>query len=411
LTQVAFNKYLLHYCEAPTKGFDSFPRKFEKALVVPTYREKPGCLSGLLQAFNGELLVLVINRPDNVEATAADFELLEAIEQQGALHWQHPEQKNLRLFELYERFILLLDHVRDGPPLPCKQGVGLARKLGMDLCCRLYQLNIISCQFVFNSDADAELPDDYFTASDTLSNSDAAAVLPYRHRATAETKDAILRYELRLRYYEQGLIAAGSPYAYQTIGSTQCINLLHYAMVRGFPKRSAGEDFYLLNKLAKTGAIRKLIAPAITVAARLSARTPFGTGTALQTLSEDADKAEFYHPEIFIELQRFLQALENYAQGDNAAIDEAFLRQIDGLADALSHARKHGRNPQQCLKHLHSWFDGFRTLKFIHKLRAESFPSISFETLQAARQKPRYRQLIPTVVADEYLLTVHTAPS
>ena len=44
---------------------------------------------------------------------------------------------------------------------------------------------------------------------------------------------------------------ARSPYAFHTIGSTMAVSANHYAKVRGFPKREAGEDFYLLNKLAK----------------------------------------------------------------------------------------------------------------------------------------------------------------
>ena len=65
-------------------------------------------------------------------------------------------------------------------------------------------------------------------------------------------------YEYSLRYYVAGLTYAQSPYAFHTIGSTMAVNAEHYASVRGFPRREAGEDFYLLNKLAKVGSVHTL---------------------------------------------------------------------------------------------------------------------------------------------------------
>ncbi len=65
-------------------------------------------------------------------------------------------------------------------------------------------------------------------------------------------------YELSLRYYVAGMKFARSPYAFHTIGSSMAVSPVHYARVRGFPKREAGEDFYLLNKLAKLGSVLEL---------------------------------------------------------------------------------------------------------------------------------------------------------
>ena len=65
-------------------------------------------------------------------------------------------------------------------------------------------------------------------------------------------------YELRLHHYVLGLEYAGSPYAYHTLGSCLAVKADAYAQVRGFPKRAGAEDFYLLNKLAKLGAMPRL---------------------------------------------------------------------------------------------------------------------------------------------------------
>ena len=108
-------------------------------------------------------------------------------------------------------------------------------------------------------DADARLPSDYFSR---LPRQRVAAVSwPYCHGpgdTPAET-DACERYELHLHHYVLGLAWAGSPYAFHTLGSCISVHVEHYAQVGGVPRRNGAEDFYLLNKLAKTGAVRQAV--------------------------------------------------------------------------------------------------------------------------------------------------------
>ena len=117
---------------------------------------------------------------------------------------------------------------------------------------------------------------------------------------------------------------ARSPYAFHTIGSTMAVNAFHYAKVRGFPRRQAGEDFYLLNKLAKVGAIRQLSeeteCESIDIAARLSDRVPFGTGAATGKIMELEDPAReylFYHPAVFGLLRGWLGSLGTFWQSSD----------------------------------------------------------------------------------------------
>src|SRR5690606_17786041 len=92
---------------------------------------------------------------------------------------------------------------------------------------------------------------------------------------------ALVLYEISLRSYEYGLAYAGSPYAFQTLGSTLALNPAAYAKVRGFPKRLAGEDFYILNKLIKIGPIYLRNDRCLQIKDRPSQRVPFGTGTSV----------------------------------------------------------------------------------------------------------------------------------
>ena len=107
------------------------------------------------------------------------------------------------------------------------------------------------------TDADVEVPSDYFTAIAEIPADASAAIAPFVHvpEGDANQQEAMRLYDAYLQDYVDGLSRAGSSYAFHTIGSLISVQARHYAMVRGVPKRAAGEDFYLLNKLAKVGRV------------------------------------------------------------------------------------------------------------------------------------------------------------
>ena len=122
----------------------------------------------------------------------------------------------------------------------------------------------------------------------------------------------MLLYEISLYYYVNRLKHANSPYAFHTVGSTIAVNAKDYALVRGTPKRLAGEDFYLLNKLAKTGLVLSSSSAPIELDARVSHRTPFGTGSSIdriQRLSNPIEENLYYQPAIFELLKALLARL------------------------------------------------------------------------------------------------------
>jgi len=194
-----------------------------------------------------------------------------------------------------------------------------------------------------------------------------------------------------MQHYVDGLSSAGSPYAFQTIGSAIAVSASHYAQVRGFPKRSGGEDFYLLNKLAKTGPIHCLPKPEIIIEARQSDRAPFGTGPAITELlrEQKLDAAEiFYHPQIFVELEAWLKVmpLTQTQDLDDLTLSILTLQALQtlGTAQAIAAARKISTSAPSYSKQLHSWFDAFKTLKFVHYLRDNQRPNVCIRTLESA---------------------------
>ena len=169
--------------------------------------------------------------------------------------------------------ILVVDRARPGHFLPKGQGVGLARKIGNDIALRLHAAGRVASPWIHNTDADVRLPNDYFDQTATIPEAgNAAALYFFEHRFDADQTlaEAARLYEISLRYYTLGLAWAGSPYAYQAMGSCIAIRPEAYAAVRGFPRKNAAEDFYVLDKLAKVGSIVRLAGRPLLLEGRVS---------------------------------------------------------------------------------------------------------------------------------------------
>ncbi|MBV1932578.1 MAG: hypothetical protein KUG71_12780, partial [Porticoccaceae bacterium] len=298
----AVQKYLKGYAEPETSLLTGLPDipPFDHVLVIPAYRESSAFfdrLAGSLLHNHAVLLIAVINQPDTLTGPDNQNQALwNDIRKRTSRIW-HREHLQLRTLPDTASAVLLVDRF-SGLPVPQKQGVGLARKIGADLALRLIHLGLVKQDWIYSSDADARLPGDYFSAlsfstlsfsapKSSTSNPQQAtvAIFPFQHLCENDAIGlATQLYERRLQQYVDGLSVAGSPYAYHTLGSTLAIKAASYAMVRGFPKRNGGEDFYLLNKAAKQGAILNLQRPHILIEARQSDRAPFGTGPAIRRL-------------------------------------------------------------------------------------------------------------------------------
>ena len=245
--------YLSRYAESEVAYLDRDFQPCGHVLVIPAMNESSRLLDqldALWAGGDGELVILVINRPSTANL---DLRLPQALRTRyralsgnGPLQWFCPGGHNL---------LLEVDRYSDGQCLSPRQGVGLARKIGCDIACRLIHEGKVASPWIFSSDADVSWPEHYFTAADPISGA-SALVYPFFHEGSEGAAAlAIQLYEFSLHYYVLGLARAGSSYAHHSLGSALAADYRHYAQVRGFPRRRAGEDFYLLNKLAKTGPI------------------------------------------------------------------------------------------------------------------------------------------------------------
>ena len=423
------DQYLRRYAEPETVALDGLDpnQRWSNVLVIPACNESPALLRPAPPCSGRSLLLLVINEPEDsaLHVSRANESLAGIVRSQFERHWQSDPGfpgGELTLFHDpgHPRDVLMVDRFSNGRRLPQGGGVGHARKIGADLAASLIHRSHIPGPWIHCSDADVKLPPRYFSCVQDLpddARAHSALVYPFYHRGDpgqGGSNGVILAtqlYELSLRYYVAGMKCAGSPYAFHTIGSTMAVNAHHYAKARGFPKREAGEDFYLLNKLAKIAPVMELAVgkdcEPIEIEARRSDRVPFGTGAAVNRITAMTDPVgqyRFYHPLVFEALRRWHESLPAIWQARcqqlspahfPLAPDSGFragLRQslVDGLKSAgadraLEHAFKQSRDAAQFKRQIHTWFDALRTLKLVHDLRDRSLASINYRDLVSNR--------------------------
>jgi hypothetical protein len=394
----AVRKYLELYAEPESRRLPT--GCFSHVVVVPASGEGESLLESIEAVPGGRardvLVILVLNaRADaDPEHHAANDTIRRRLGGEGL----HPASCGS---------LWLIDRARNGCFLPEKQGVGLARKIGCDVALALQAGGQVASRFLHTTDADAIVPTDYLARSRNEEASGAAALLyPFQHIPAEDGAPvlAIKLYECWLRYHVLGLRAAGSPYAFHAIGSTLALDATSYAQVRGFPRRMAGEDFYILNKLAKVGPVRSISGEPIRVSGRASDRVPFGTGRAMRELLAGPVSVDSYRlpdPVIYelvgvwlallkeaaIEpsLGEARRAQERLMGGEVSDILIAALEQTRSF-DLLAHAVAMPLDSSNRLRRLHTAFDGFRTLKLLHTLRDLAFPPLPFrEALTRAK--------------------------
>ncbi len=397
-----FSQYFSRYAESELDTLIThqalLPENFlvENVLVIPAYQETSGFIERFLASVLSQspvLMVVVINEPikepidnqssmkDNPQQKLHQFAL-----SCGDVCWQY---ENLTLVKATSSKAWLLVVDRFSLAIDKDQGVGLARKIGSDLSAYLISISRVKQPWICSSDADAHLPSNYFSALNTREKNSVVCCFNFHHSCDDKTvHQANHLYETALRYYVAGLQYANSPYAFFTIGSILAFKAESYVQVRGFPKRSAGEDFYLLNKLAKLGHVEFIEEVTIELDARVSLRVPFGTGPAVQKIIElQTNKQDYcyYNPEVFQQLKVTLVAFSQLWQQKESLESwfELLPKQSCSALKSIQFEKfvinQINSDQIQFNKQLNVWFDAFKTLKFIHSLRENYYPDIPLQ--------------------------------
>ena len=392
------SKYLENYAVLPG-GLPEVQGNWEHVLVVPCFDESVDFLHRLIatQQHVSLLLVLVINRQES-----ADAECNDNIREYLAQHLTQPLQTGYQLHRLSEDLTALsIDLESLEGPTPSAQGVGRARRVGCDTALGLIQHGIIKSQWIYSGDADAEWPSGFFSSDWPAHYS--AICLPFTHGSVGDPAvvAATVIYELKLHHYVLQLQRSGTPYAFHALGSSCALRSEAYAAVRGVPLRNAGEDFYLLNKLAKVGPIHSARGCGVTLQSRRSERAPFGTGPAVSELlvaEHPTDVPIFYDARCFNVLSAVLRGFNKWILESELDPERDLRNRLDApvandlselltqwhYQSAIEHIQRAAATPEARQKHADTWLDGFKLLKIIHLLRDRHYPNLTFQKSAAS---------------------------
>ena len=255
-------------------------------------------------------------------------------------------------------------------------GVGLARKVGMDLALkRLWKVRRPEAPIIC-LDGDCTVSDNYFLEIERVFINQASiegASIAFEHPLDAQNIDGIVYYESHLRYHINSLRWAGFRNAHQTIGSAMAVRASSYARVGGMNRRQAGEDFYFLNKVINLGSVAEINSARVYPSPRISDRVPFGTGKAMQSFKNDPSKiSTSYNWKCYEALSTlFKKVLESRDLSGMDNINEvmkAYLKSIN-FEDEIERMKSGTNSESVFWEKLARWFDAFKILKFLHFAR------------------------------------------
>ncbi len=259
--------------------------------------------------------------------------------------------------------------------LPKKHaGVGLARKIGVDLILQYALEDSIICY----TDADTILSGNYLKIIKKYYNKNncGCAILSFQHQKSTDSiiEKNIRLYEKFLSKTAQDLKRAGSPYGYISLGSAMTCTTSAYIAVGGMNRLKATEDFYFLQELTKHFGYMNCIKDIIVFpSSRISSRVYLGTGHRMQEIQKGNTINELYFSDTaFINLKKFLKIIENsYPLNIKELLQETshiselndFLisNEIEKIWDSLIKNVDYNKYIAQ----FHRWFDGLKTIKFL----------------------------------------------
>ena len=353
------------------------PGNLAVVVAIPAFDE-PGLLGSLRCLFEcvapegGAVeVIVVVNEPEDAPnaVVARNLEIFNQTRQWAAAH----RSPGLQFFILHQA-------------LPSRHaGVGLARKIAMDEACwRLEQAGrpdgVIAC-----FDADSRCDANYFQVLAQHFREHPgcpAASIYFEHPLKgidypSPVYEAILSYELHLRYYVQAQRWAGFPHAFHTVGSSMAVRCSAYQQQGGMNKRKAGEDFYFIHKFTPLAGFAQLTEARVIPSPRPSHRVPFGTGKAVRDMLEQGGSYLSYPPESFIELKDFLTCLPSFYEQPapwkerrmSSVLREFLIMQ--GFEHKLSELLLHSASYATFRGRFFRWFNAFLVMKYLHFARSK----------------------------------------
>ena len=198
-----------------------------------------------------------------------------------------------------------------------------------------------------------------------------ALAVPYHHPLTGDesTDRAMLRYEIYMRHYQLSLMESDNPYAFTALGSAMVFPLWAYRKVGGITPLQGGEDFYLMQKFAKTGNLLTSCAERVYPQGRPSLRVPFGTGPAIaKGVAAMEASYPLYPHEGFEAIAATYAMFPDLYDTDKETPMSTFLRQQLKDDDLWGPLRKNFKTRELFVPACQERVDGLRILQFLKTL-------------------------------------------
>ena len=367
----------------------------EKHRFAPRYIAPPPVL-GLemvitIPCHNEPDIVKTLNSLESCQLPPCNIEVLIVVNASTHHPLEIAQQNDLTLKQisswLSDTSPKLTYHILHFPSLPKKHaGVGLARKIAMDEAVdRLVQAGEEN-GIIVGLDADTLVAANYLMEiwQHFQQNPKTEAASIHFEHPTHGTEfsdnvyQGIIRYELFLRYYIEGLRYAGYPYAYHTIGSAMAVRSKAYQKQGGMNRRKAGEDFYFLHKFIQQGTLSEVHTTSVYPSPRPSDKVPFGTGRAIgEWLESESSQYPSYNLQSFEDLKVFCQLIPTLYQKNAYSFPSSFEQFLseENFEEKLTEIRQHVRTEASFVKRFYQYFDALKVLKYVHFCRDHFYPN------------------------------------
>ena len=264
--------------------------------------------------------------------------------------------------------ITIIDRSSRGHGWPTKRhGVGYARKELFDTILQ----TVLDDEIIVSLDGDTAFGKDYLAsiAVQFANNPELSAIaVPYYHplQHSAPTDRSLLRYEIYMRHYLINMLQIGNPYAFTALGSAMAFTVGAYKRCGGITPLQGGEDFYLLQKLRKTGSVSVFNRETVFPQGRESKRVPFGTGPAVaKSVSEQDASYPFYATASFQKVRQTYDLFPALYEKDILTPMTDFLCSQLKTDDVWQPLRKNFKTVQLFVKACTERVDGLRILQFL----------------------------------------------
>ncbi len=251
-----------------------------------------------------------------------------------------------------------------------KGGVGFARKFGMDAGLFYFKEIEKPNGILICLDADTTVSENYFLSIQMAfaSTNRLAASIGFAHPLDSQ---AIIEYELHLRYFINMQRLVHLPFAFQTVGSAMALRSFAYAKELGMPTRQAGEDFYFLQKFISKGQLFDINEVLAIPSSRQSDRVPFGTGRAVLKYEEKQELLT-YHPDSFLEINLIWDCLLHYWKTHEFLLRDGYFKAYlldQNVLEILNKNSIQATSEFSFIKLFFSWFNAFKLFKYLHFAR------------------------------------------